>query len=57
LKKRQITVNQTENGEIHLTFRQLGYEQGLEKSRLKEKEKAKKITKKQAHKPLLLRRV
>jgi len=56
VKKQQMNLTKTDNEEIHLTFRQLGPEQNPEEAVIMEKEKAKEITRKQARRPLLLRR-
>ena len=57
VKKQQTNLTKTDNEEIHLTFRQSGLEQNPEEAVIMEKEKAKEITRKQARKPLLLRRM
>jgi hypothetical protein len=55
LKKQQIAKVQSQDGEIHLILDELGYDENLN-CKYVEKDEAKKIMKKEARKPLYLRR-
>jgi hypothetical protein len=57
LKKQQTNLIQSQDEEIHLTLEYLEIEEYAVNLKFVGKEEAKKIAKREAHKPLLLRRV
>jgi hypothetical protein len=57
LKKQQTILTPSQDGEIHLTLSCLGHEEKFGNLKSVQKEEAKKIAKKEADQPLLLRRV
>jgi len=56
LKKAQIRLMYSQDGEIHIILEDLGYKEGFTKCKYVEKDKAKKISKRESRKLLLLKR-